>query len=57
MVRIGWSGASWSPSVAGVRIMPGLTQLTRMPLGPSSRQAALARPRSAHVLAVQATGK
>ena len=31
MLRIGWSAASRSPSVAGVRIMPGLTQFARMP--------------------------
>src|SRR4029453_10923588 len=31
MARIGWPGASRSPSVAGGRIMPGLMQLARMP--------------------------
>jgi hypothetical protein len=44
--------AGAAEAVIGVSMCPGWMVLTRMPRGPSSRQAVLANPRNAHLLAV-----
>jgi hypothetical protein len=41
-------------AIIGVSIRPGITALTRMPRSPNSSDAALVRPRKAHLLAVYA---
>ena len=55
MSRIGQSGANRSPSVAGERTMPGLTQLTRMPCGAPSAASCRVSATMPPLLAVCAT--
>ena len=47
IMTIGASMASSTPAVIGVSITPGAMALIRMPMAPSSRQAALVKPRMA----------